>query len=203
MIEEYIEKLGLSTLKDASLDDKNNVYMTNLGLKIIDFDSIKQEYTRRLHISENSAKSCDALLTNVSCEDKLKDKESIYFIEFKNGAVKVSDIRIKVKDSLLIYSDIEKIDLSYFREHAEFILVYNSDKHKSKVEIRKKESKKNSEESEKFSKERIRIGQHFSKLGEEEFLIFDIEHMKKMYFKDVHTYDKYEFENYIKEKLEN
>ena len=72
-----IFKSNLSTLKEISKDDSEAVveYMTESILPIVNFDGVKTEYFKSLHLSDEEAKSCDGLLC-------LNNKD--IFIEFKN-----------------------------------------------------------------------------------------------------------------------
>ncbi len=111
----------LSTLAKTSVDtsEGNPVQMTDSDLPAINFDDVKTEYTNKLGLSNQVAASCDALV--------LGDKT--YLIEFKNGKLAglMKDVKIKMKDSLLIYCDITKKTISDTRKDMEFILVYNAD----------------------------------------------------------------------------
>ena len=89
-------KNNLSTLKEISKDNSKTIveYMTESILPVVNFDGVKTEYLKSFHLSDELAKSCDGLLC-------LNDKD--IFIEFKNGkSINASEIKIKIKESLLI-----------------------------------------------------------------------------------------------------
>lgn len=48
------------------------------------------------------------------------------------------------------------------------------------------------------SHSRLEIAKYFSEKAKREFIRFDLERFKKLYFRDVHTYSEEEFESYIK-----
>ena len=93
-------KNNLSTLKEISKDNSKTIveYMTESILPVVNFDGVKTEYLKSFHLSDELAKSCDGLLC-------LNDKD--IFIEFKNGkSINASEIKIKIKESLLILTAI-------------------------------------------------------------------------------------------------
>lgn len=114
----------LATLKSTSKDSYNSetdeLYMIDSNLEVVNFDSVKHEYCQGLGLCD-IASSVDALY----CKGN-----NFYFIEFKNGRIEKKDIEKKIYDSLLLFSDISKQDISYFRKHLFFILVYNEEKEK-------------------------------------------------------------------------
>lgn len=108
------------SLHKTSYDSANNEYMTNSELIVIDFDKTKTSYLNNLHHSEEDAKSVDALA---------KGKDGlVYMIEFKNGNCRneAEDIRLKVKDSVIILCDICDKKLKDARNEIVFVLVVNS-----------------------------------------------------------------------------
>lgn len=170
-----------STLKEASKDnsDKDNiVFMTESDLEVISFDAIKTKYANALNLSEDVAHSVDALLVK---EQNLDN--DIFFIEFKNGKVdgKIKrNIANKVRDSLLIYNDIQTVSISDLRKHAVLILVYNESKN---IE----------------GHHRDYIAQSVMSFAKEELIRFDLERFKHLYFREVHTYTENQFEEFLKE----
>ena len=94
---------NISTLKETSKDTSKvslggiEQYLTDVQTNVINFDAVKTEYTNKLGLSNSCACSVDALIV---LDGKLA------FIEFKNGKVVSRDLRLKVKDSLLIFCDI-------------------------------------------------------------------------------------------------
>lgn len=114
------------SLKETSMDDsqkKTNgkvYYLSEDERMVVDFDQVKTNYLNRLILSEEYAASVDALFQ--------EKQEDIFFVEFKNGEFDNAEIAKKAKDSLLIFSDITKTNLSYLREEANFVLVINNEK---------------------------------------------------------------------------
>lgn len=163
---------NIISFKEASMDDsdKNNIqYMTESAMDVVSFDAVKTQYTNALGLSEENAKSVDALMTTPDC---------LVLVEFKNGKMKTekSNVINKVRDSLLILCDIIEKSISYTRKNMKFILVYNESKNCSS---------------------RNRIAKHFSHKANEPFISFGMETFKEIYFKEVYTYTELEFEQYL------
>lgn len=73
---------NIVSFKEASMDDsdKNNIqYMTESAMDVVSFDAVKTQYTNALGLSEENAKSVDALMTTPDC---------LVLVEFKNGKMK-------------------------------------------------------------------------------------------------------------------
>ena len=115
------------SLLEVSLDDsdKNNpVNMVDSDKDIskdivIDFDDVKTAFCSKFHKRNEVFKSADALLYS-------EVKNKLIFVEFKNG--KVKDVKTKLKDSLLVFSNIVDVDLKFCRKYLEYIVVYNYEK---------------------------------------------------------------------------
>ena len=174
LIDIDIFRNNIISLKEASYDDKNNCYMTSSNIEVIDFDKVKREYLNNLGLSEECAKSVDAIIDYNGIIDY---KGNVILIEFKNGKMKNEKkaVKEKIKDSLLIFGDIIGKTISSIRNDTKFILVYNESKN-SKIEISKSV---------------------FNRAGEE-IIRFDLEKFKGLYFQEIHTYTEEEFEKYIK-----
>lgn len=108
-----------TTLKAASFDSANNQYMTDSALLVVNFDRVKANYLIELGYPPDMAKSVDALAKSVN--------DTLYMIEFKNGDCRKedADIRLKIKDSLLILCDICRKRLTDSRNDVVFVLVIN------------------------------------------------------------------------------
>ena len=181
-----ILKNNLSTLKEISKDDSETVaeYMTKSILPVVNFDGVKTEYLKSFHLSDELAKSCDGLLC-------LNDKD--IFIEFKNGkSINASEIKIKIKESLLILTAIITPDEIFeIKNKGTFILVYNKDKNPiTKQEIKQKGIQE--------SPSRDFLIRYSLNIGGKEFIRYGLEELKK-YFNEVHTYCQQDFEEYIKQ----
>jgi hypothetical protein len=184
-----ILKNNLSTLKEISKDDSETIakYMTQSTLSAINFDGVKTEYLKSFHLSDELAKSCDGLLC-------FNDKDIL--IEFKNGeSIKPSEIKIKIKESLLILTAIITQDeIIEIKNKGVFILVYNVNKNPiTTQEIKQKGIQE--------SPSRDSLIKYSLKIGGKEFIRYGLEKFEK-YFNKVHTYCQEEFEEYIK-KFEN
>lgn len=172
------------TLKELSKDTSNPdgaVYMTESAREAVDFDKVKQVYTNRLGLSEESAASVDALLGS---------EDGIAFVEFKNGKVPNKGVKDKIRDSLLIFCGIVTKDISYTRKAVDFVLAYNLEKNPMPNQVKKDEVRE--------SAEREKIAKHFLGKAGKELVRFDLEKYKTLYFREVHTYSGQEFEEYLK-----
>ena len=166
-----------STLHNTSLDesDENNkVFMTESNAKVVDFDRVKRIYMNEHGMSENEAKSVDALF-QVSIFD---DNDSgIYMVEFKNGKVENRDIERKARDSILIFQSITNSQLENTRKNVHFVLVYNEEKNITNYkELRALE---------------------LSNLGKTDFARFGLSHLRGFCFKEVFACNQKSFEERI------
>ena len=179
-------KNNLSTLKEISKDDSETIveYMTESILPVVNFDGVKTEYLKSFHLSDELAKSCDGLLC-------LNDKD--IFIEFKNGkSINASEIKIKIKESLLILTAIITPDEIFeIKNKGTFILVYNKDKNPiTKQEIKQKGIQE--------SPSRDFLIRYSLNIGGKEFIRYGLEKFDK-FFNELHTYCQEDFEKYIKQ----
>ena len=185
------------SLLEVSLDDsdKNNpVNMVDADKDIskdivIDFDDVKTAFCRKFNKSNEVFKSADALLYS-------KTKNKLIFVEFKNG--KVRDVKTKLKDSLLVLSNILDVNLGFCREHLEYIVVYNYEKNKKYVEQEKGKCRKEEQnKSQSLSKEYIEgFVKPLFRLAKDEIILWDLELMKDICVSEVHTYTVNEFLEY-------
>lgn len=164
----------ISSLKETSKDTSGpiDIYMCNDVRNVIDFDGVKTEYTNNLGLSEEVASSFDALAF---------DPYNLRFIEFKNGGMKneKKGIKNKIRDSLLIFCDITKKDISYIRANMDFILVYNGEKNPIPNQIIR--------ELQPELSERDQIGDYFTRKARKHFIRFDLDRFQSLYFKTVYT----------------
>lgn len=143
-----------SCMKNVSKDDTNDEFMTDIDRDfddkiVIDFDNVKYNFVENIGVKSGCLKSVDSILYS----EKL---DKIIFIEFKNGKIEIPErstsnsrrkreyrkiqienaklkldtIRTKVKDSILICSEILNKSPEFFRENCNFILVYNESRNK-------------------------------------------------------------------------
>lgn len=171
------------SLLEVSLDDsdKNNpVNMVDADKDIskdivIDFDDVKTAFCRKFNKSNEVFKSADALLYS-------KTKNKLIFVEFKNGNVKnVKNVKEKLKDSLLVFSNIVDVDLKFCRKYLEYIVVYNYEKKKPQS----------------LSKEYVEgIAKPLSELAKDEIILWGLGIMEDICVSKVHTYTVDEFVKY-------
>jgi len=154
--------------------------MTESLCEVINFDAVKNDYTKELKLVENP-KSNDALF--------LAEDGRWTFIEFKNGFMdnqKKFDVRKKVFDSLLMFSDIVGKGISYTRTEVDYILVYNEAKNPNAEEGDKK-----THVSE--SPARDNIAKTLMGKAHQTYIKYGLEIFKNYCFKDVYTYTEQEF----------
>jgi len=166
------------TLKDASEDvnkSSDEKYMTLSRISVVNFDAFKNAFIKNMVLT-GIPLSCDVLYMN-------KQKE-LFLIEFKNGVIEAKknyEIKMKIIESLLLLSEEFSETIKFTRKNMAFILVYNED-----VEHGSKEFNNmgiNSLQKVLFDLARIRK------------IRFGLHRFKKLYFKEVYTYSKAEFES--------
>lgn len=183
----------IDTLHNLSADNGTPPrveYVTDSQVLAVCFDHVKDEYTRNLHITNESSDSVDALLNIHGVST---------FVEFRNG--KITDkkkIRNKARDSLLILCDIANKHISYTRKHMDFILVYNATKNPMSTDERQILSENYGLKPGNGSLEYI--CRQLTKLSNKNFVRFGVERLRVMFFKDVYTLTKKEFEDFLNEK---
>lgn len=156
-------KSHICTLKKASKDTTNNLYMCESNITVIDFDKMPNEYSR--------GKGWNAV---PSSNDALYvDEKKWYFIEFKNGGIKKNDIYKKAYDSVIMLLDWKIFsNIEFVRKNVEYILVYN----KSKQEL-----------------DSLALSHHYDyleRLSQEEEQLFDVDKLQGFLFLATHTYTK-------------
>lgn len=171
------------SLKEISKDDSgpNDVqYMTSSEKAVINFDLVKRHYVNQLGLSEDVATSVDAILPFA---------DGILFVEFKNGKVDNRNIKDKARDSLLIFLEIIGENISFSRNNIDFVVVYNLEKNPLPNQLKKGQLQE--------TPSRVFIADHFMEKAKKEFIRFDLKRYEKLYFKNVHTYPKERFEEYL------
>lgn len=166
-----------ATLHDVSEDDSDETdkcYMTDSEAIVTNFDLVKRVYMKEHHISEDHAKSVDALF---QVKPTVNGESDVYLVEFKNGKIEPRDIERKARDSVLIFQSITGTQLEDTRNHVRFVLVYNADKHPLNY------------------RERIAIA--LANQGKDEFCLFGLGHLRGFCFKSVVAYNQEEFEQKI------
>ena len=164
---------NLKSLKETSHDDCNDVYMTEDLSPVISFDDVMKEYLSSHGCQNEALQSVDAIT---------RFDNRPLFIEFKNGKLNNKETKLeiygKIKDSLLVFGDITNRTISFTRENAEFILVYNLSKNPSR--------------------NIDNINEHILSYANEEHIRFGFARYKSVCFKDVHTYSEEEFGKFLK-----
>ena len=172
------------SLKETSFNKINKYYMTDSIISVINFDSVKDKYIKNLSLSE-TPKSNDALY--------ILNNNEMYFIEFKSGEMspkEIFDVRLKIFDSLLILTDIIDKNISFTRQHLNYILVYNEEKNPLTEKDKDEKDKLQNMQSKTFIKKH-----YLEKKGKENYIRFALRRFEKLYFKNVFTVNQNEFEN--------
>lgn len=174
---------NIESLKETSKDDSdtNNIqYMTTSEIAVVNFDLVKRSYVNGFGLSEEVATSVDAIVPM---------KDGILFVEFKNGKVNNRNIKDKARDSLLIFLEIIGKNITFSRSNIDFVVVYNIEKNPLPNQITKGKLQE--------TPSRIVIADFFIKKAKKELILFDLERYEKLYFRNIHTYSKEEFEEYL------
>nr|WP_297283618.1 hypothetical protein [uncultured Agathobaculum sp.] len=171
------------TLRETSKDDSNPndiQYMTSSETEVVNFDLVKRHYVNKLNLSEEVATSVDAIAL-------LED--GILFIEFKNGKVNNREIKDKARDSLLIFLEIIGENIAFSRSNVDFVVVYNLEKNPLPRQVQKGKLQE--------TPSRVVIADRIMAKANKEFICFDLERYEKLYFRNIHTYSKERFEEYL------
>jgi len=171
------------TLKEASADNHDSAhveYMTHSSLPVVSFDRVKDDYIKGLHAMKNP-KSCDALY--------LSPQKDFFLIEFKNGVIgfpKNNDVKLKVYDSLLILLDKLGKTIGFSRTGIELILVYNENVTHPPNQF--------DDAVTAYSRSLDKIRKKVSRLAKSRLVHFGLYRYQNLYFREVYTYNKAEFQ---------
>ena len=171
------------SLRETSKDDSdpNDIqYMTSSETEVVNFDLVKRCYVNGFDLSEDTITSVDAI---VPLEDR------ILFVEFKNGKVNNRNIKDKARDSLLVFLEIIGKNMAFSRSNIDFIVVYNLEKNPLPRQVQKGQLQD--------TPSRVSIADHFMGKARKEFICFDLERYERLYFRNIHTYSKERFEEYL------
>lgn len=167
------------TSKDTS--DPNDIqYMTSSEMEVVNFDLVKRHYANGFGLSEEVVTSVDAIVPF---------ENGILFVEFKNGKVNNREIKDKARDSLLIFLEIIGEDLAFSRGNIDFVVVYNLEKNPLPRQGQKGQLQE--------TPSRVSIANHFMEKAKKEFICFDLERYERIYYRNIHTYSKERFEEYL------
>ena len=184
-----------TTLKETSKNSPNKatvIYMVESDFEVIDFDEVKNCYISELGVKVlETPKSNDALF---------ELNGELYFVEFKDGNMQkeIHNVKRKIYDSLLIFCDIVKENISFTRQHMNYILVYNKEKSEEYIKSIIKKSEKQPKQLDKTEQNDTPSFDDFvenmKELSDSELDIFGLEkQFKNLYFKNVFTYNKERF----------
>jgi hypothetical protein len=149
-------------------------YMTSCKKTVVNVDRLKDDFVKKMSLTE-VPKSCDALY--------MTSQNEFFMIEFKNGVIdpkKNYEIKVKILESLLMISEKLSKTTDFMRNNMNFILVYNEN------------ITHGQEQYENTGVRRVSGPVHKRALVRE--IHFGLHRFKKLYFKDVFTYSKKEFE---------
>lgn len=182
-LKEWYKQQHKKTLRECSCDGRNDEYMTESDIQVIDFDDVKDDFCKSSLIK--SLRSVDSLYFNEA-------DDILYLIEFKNGRLGRDDtsyyrnhnsdiglIKEKIYDSVLLL----KKEMGFNLEHSRliYILVYNEEKNK-------------------LDASSYRGAVHVGKLAKKEVVRFGMSKFQNYLFKEVHTLTESTFEQqYIRQ----
>lgn len=110
-------------------------------------------------------------------------------IEFKNGQVNNRNIKDKARDSLLVFLEIIGENIAFSRSNIDFIVVYNLEKNPLPKQVQKGQLQE--------TPSRVSIADHFMGKARKEFICFDLERYERLYYRNIHTYSKERFGEYL------
>lgn len=171
------------SLRETSKDDSdpNDIqYMASSETEVVNFDLVKRRYVNGFGLSEDAITSVDAI---VPLEDR------VLFVEFKNGQVNNRNIKDKARDSLLVFLEIIGENIAFSRSNIDFIVVYNLEKNPLPRQVQKGQLQE--------TPSRVSIADHFMGKAGKEFIRFDLERYERLYYRNIHTYSKEKFEEYL------
>jgi hypothetical protein len=173
----------VGSLKELSKDDhstENIQFMTQSSVVAVNFDQVKRAYANNLGISEDKVYSVDGISYT---------EDSIIFLEFKNGSnINNREVHDKIRDSLLLFCDITKTNISFTQKNAILILVFNEQANPIPNQYTRHIQP---------SPSRSFISKVVAQKGNKEIIICCLDRFEKLYFREVHTYSQEEFESYI------
>ena len=181
MIEDIYNKLigqFPDTLEKTSEDDNKSTsdrYMTSCKQTVVNIDKFKDDFVKNMSLT-SVPKSCDALY--------MTSQKKFFMIEFKNGKIEAKknyEINMKILESLHMLSEVFSETIAFMRDNMYFILVYNENIVHGQVQYENTGIRRISGPV--FKRARIRE------------IRFGLHRFKKLYFKDVFTYSKAEFES--------
>ena len=181
-----------TSLKETSKDPSNLQYMTESPYDVIRFDHVKEHYAEdSFHKPRESLTSADALM-----EVSPRGAEAPFvFVEFKNGKLHEKDLRSlreKLRDSLLIFADITNSTIAAARSTLDYIVVYNAEKNPpAPGEAPLKDA------GIPESPSRLKIASRLAEKAHKELIRFDLERFQSIYYRNIHTYNETQFEDYL------
>jgi hypothetical protein len=162
------------TLERTSLDTSKSEYMTSSQTPVVNFDRLKGDFIKDMALTQ-SPLSCDALYFH--------QDTGFFLIEFKNGKIEAKknyEINVKILESLHIFTEKVVQTTAFTRENLTFILVYNEHLEHGEKQF------------ENIGIDKIK--QSVYTLAKTRIIRFGLRRFQTLYFKDVFTFSKAEFE---------
>jgi ribosomal protein S17E len=166
------------TLEKTSEDvNKSTVdkYMTLCKKTVVNVDKFIYDFVKNMSLT-SIPKSCDALY--------MTPENEYFMIEFKNGKIEAKinyEINVKILESLLMLSEKFTETIAFTRNNMNFILVYNENIEHGQ---------------EQYDNTRVsQVSVHVFKRAHISIIRFGLHRFKKLYFKNVFTYTKSEFQS--------
>ena len=90
---------------------------------------------------------------------------------------------------MLIFLGIIGEDLAFSRGNIDFVVVYNLERNPLPRQVQKGQLQE--------TPSRVSIANHFMEKAKKEFIRFDLERYEGIYYRNIHTYSKERFEEYL------
>ena len=184
------------TLKQTSLDDSQKVdgkriklYLTESTLDSANFDSFKNKFCRRFSPALQNIRSVDALISS---------NQGCCLVEFKNGYFDISELHSKIFDSYVMYCEVMNVTASQTRENLDFVLVYNREKFRTE-----KVKNNGSNNTVPFSPSYEKMKNHLGNQAKRTITDLGLEKYRTFCFRNVYSFDKEEFNEFLERKYQN
>ena len=89
----------------------------------------------------------------------------------------------------MVFLEIIGENIAFSRSNIDFIVVYNLEKNPLPRQVQKGQLQE--------TPSRVSIADHFMGKSRKEFIRFDLERYERLYYRNIHTYSKEKFEEYL------
>ncbi len=184
------------TLKQTSLDNSQIVdgkrikqYLTESTVDSANFDSFKNKFCRQFSPALQNIRSVDALISS---------NQGCCLVEFKNGYFDISQLHSKIFDSFIMYCEVMNVTASQTRECLDFVLVYNREKFRTE-----KVESNGLKDTVPFSISYEKMKNNLGNLAKKTITDLGLEKYRTFCFRNVYTFDKEEFNDFLEKNYNN